>query len=127
MKRNYREEFMCVCALVCVVRMQRACMSVYLCELACARACVCVCVHVRVCIHQVRSPLQLGMILSCQIITCSVLFPHVCLPYEDPEDTFIHGNIYHIIIAKLERSQIPTFKGILNPFGTRAGQKQMHM
>ena len=45
-------------------------------------------------------------------------------PLQRPRRCLYSRDVYHTIITKLERNQIPTYKGILNSFRVRAGQKQ---
>lgn len=76
--------------------------------------------------HRVRAPPLPRVELSGCSVAPGVLIPQLP-PLQRPRRCLYSRDVYHTIITKLERNQIPTYKGMLNSFRVRAGQKQTQM
>lgn len=82
--------------------------------------------QMRRCTHRIRPPPLPRVELSGCSVAPAVLIPHPP-PLQRPRRCLYSRDVYHTIITKLERNQIPTYKGMLNSFRVRAGQKQTQM
>ena len=78
------------------------------------------------CIHQVRRPPPPRMERSDWGIAPGVLISHLS-PLQRPRGCLYSRDMYLPIITELNRTQIPTHRGILNSLRARAGQKQTQM